>query len=226
MQNSFLYIVTVLIWGSTWLAIKFQLGLVAPELSVAYRFLLASLLLFAFSAARGLRLRFDRRAHGFMALQGFFLFSLNYVLVYLAEIYVTSGMVAVLFSSIIIFNVVFGALFLGSPVRAPVVLGGIVGVFGLILIFWPEISGFGLAGGKALGLTLAVVSSVSASLGNIISARNQREQLPIVQTNAYGMLYGAAFMFLFAVVRGAEFAIWARWSTWRCSARWWPLAAT
>lgn len=207
MQNPFLYIVTVLIWGSTWLAITFQLGSVPPELSVAYRFLLASLMLFVFSKVRRLQMRFGFHEHGFMALQGFFLFSLNYILVYLAEGHVTSGLVAVVFSTIIIFNVIFGALFLRSPVRAPVVLGGIVGVLGLILIFWPEISGFGFTGDKALGLSLAVISSLSASLGNIVSARNQREQLPVVQTNAYGMLYGAVFMFLFALVRGAEFTI-------------------
>jgi drug/metabolite transporter (DMT)-like permease len=105
MGNTFLYVITVLIWGSTWLAITFQLGVVPPELSVAYRFFLASIILFAFSKLRGLNLRFTRQEQLFMALQGLMLFSINYVMVYFAEVYVTSGLVSVLFSAVIVFNV-------------------------------------------------------------------------------------------------------------------------
>jgi drug/metabolite transporter (DMT)-like permease len=205
MENSLLYIITVLIWGSTWLAIKFQLGVVPPELSVAYRFFLAAVLLFTFSKLRGLNLRFSRREHLFIALQGFFLFSLNYVLVYFSEVYITSGLVSVLFSAVIIFNVLFGALFLRNPVRARVVLGSIVGILGLSLIFWPELAGLTLQGTRLLGFALGLSSAVLASLGNIVSARNQRAKLPVIQTNAYGMLYGSIFTLLFALAHGAEF---------------------
>ena len=204
MQNSLLYLITVLIWGSTWLAIRFQLGVVAPELSVAYRFFLASVLLFLYSAWKRLPLRFTPRQQAFMAMQGLFLFSVNYILVYVAEGFVTSGLVALIFSFIIILNVFFGALFLGSPVRAQVVMGALVGMSGLALIFWPELSSFDLGSGRAFGLALAVISSVSASLGNIVSARNQRNDLPVIQTNAYGMAYGATFTLLIAFSRGAE----------------------
>lgn len=201
MQNSFLYIITVLIWGSTWLAIKFQLGTVAPELSVAYRFFLAALMLFAYSRIRKLNLRFGLGEHFFIALQGLFLFGANYVIVYFAELYVTSGLVSVLFSSIIIFNTLFGALFLRNPVRARVVLGSIVGITGLVLIFWPELIGLNLEGTRLLGFALGLGSAVLASLGNIISAHNQRAKLPVIQTNAYGMLYGSLFTIAFALVR-------------------------
>ncbi|MDA1330444.1 MAG: EamA family transporter [Chloroflexi bacterium] len=204
MQNSLLYAITVLIWGSTWLAIKFQLGIVSPELSVAYRFLFASLLIFIYSYWKGLTLKFSAREHVFIALQGLLLFSTNYVLVYFAEQHVTSGLVAVIFSTIIILNVLFGSLFLKSPVRLRVVLGALVGISGLALIFRPELAGFSVSGGAALGLGLAVISSVSASLGNIVSARNQREKLPVIQTNAFGMAYGAAFTLLVAFGRGVE----------------------
>jgi drug/metabolite transporter (DMT)-like permease len=81
MSNGILYLIPVLIWGSTWLAIKFQLGAVAPELSVAYRFALAASILLIYSSARRLQLKFNLRQHAFMALQGLFLFSLNYVLI-------------------------------------------------------------------------------------------------------------------------------------------------
>lgn len=204
MYNATLYLVTVLIWGSTWLAIKFQLGVVAPELSIAYRFALAALLLFVFSLFRRLPLRFSIKTHGFFALQGLLLFSLNYILVYLAEGYLTSGLVAIIFSFIIVLNVVFGAIFLGNPVRIQVIIGAALGLTGLALVFLPELSSLSLSSQKVLGIVLALISTVSASLGNVVSARNQRHELPVIQTNAYGMLYGASFMLVLALVRGAQ----------------------
>jgi drug/metabolite transporter (DMT)-like permease len=205
MQNAFYYMITVLIWGSTWLAIKFQLGNVAPELSIAYRFTLAAVLLFLYSSARRLPLRFSRRQHIAMAAQGFFLFSFNYFMVYLAEGHLTSGLVAILFSTIIISNVLLGAIILGAPIRMRVVLGALVGILGIGVIFYPELATFDLSGGGGLGVILTLVSVVSASLGNILSARNQRNGLPVIQTNAYGMAYGAAFMFALAWFNGSHF---------------------
>jgi len=204
MYNALLYLVTVLIWGSTWLAIKFQLGVVSPELSIAYRFGLAALILVIFSLARRLRMRFSLREHGFFALQGLLLFSLNYLLVYLSEGYLTSGLVAIIFSLIIVLNVLFGALFLGNPVRPRVVMGAVLGLFGLAFVFWPELTSLSLSSEKVLGMLLALVATISASLGNVVSARNQRSELPVIQTNAYGMFYGAVFMLVFALVRGTS----------------------
>jgi drug/metabolite transporter (DMT)-like permease len=204
MYNAFLYLVTVLIWGSTWLAIKFQLGLVSPEISIAYRFGLAAMILIVFSLARRLRMGFSLKEHGFFALQGLLLFSLNYLLVYLAEGYLTSGLVAIIFSLIIVLNVLFGAIFLGNPVRPRVVIGAVLGLLGLAFVFWPELTSLSLSSEKILGMLLALVATISASLGNVVSARNQRGKLPVIQTNAYGMLYGALFMLLFALVRGTS----------------------
>lgn len=204
MYNAFLYLITVLIWGSTWLAIKFQLGVVAPELSIAYRFGLAASILIIFSLVRRLPLRFDIKSHGFFVLQGLLLFSLNYVLVYLAEGYLTSGLVAIIFSLIIIFNVIFGAIFLGNPIRTRVMIGAILGLAGLAFVFWPELSSFSLSSLQILGLIMAFIATISASLGNVVSARNQSHELPVVQTNAYGMLYGALFMLILAFFRGAQ----------------------
>ncbi len=202
MQNALYYLITVLIWGSTWLAIKFQLGAVSPELSIAYRFALASAVLLLYSRLRGLQLRFNLRQHAFIALQGFLLFALNYVLVYRAELYIPSGLAAILFSTIVIFNVLFGALFLGNPVRPWVVVGALLGMAGLLLIFRREISAFDLSSQRTAGLLLAVGGALSASLGNITSARNQRQGLPVVQVNAWGMGYGALFTFTLAVAMG------------------------
>jgi drug/metabolite transporter (DMT)-like permease len=205
MQNAAFYLLTSLIWGSTWLVITFQLGVVAAEASIVYRFALAALLLMVYTLARRLPMRFTPRQHAFIALQGTFLFSLNYILVYLAEQNLTSGLVAIVFSMLILSNVVLGAVFLRNPIRPRVVLGGVIGVAGLALVFGPELAGFAQGGGWRLGVLLAAAAVLSASVGNILSARNQRAGLPVVQTNAYGMAYGAAVTLVIAVVRGVPF---------------------
>lgn len=202
MTNSFFYLVTILIWGSTWLAVKFQLGIVSPELSVAYRITLATLLLFIFSALRRLPLRFTWRQHAFMALQGFFLFSFNYYVIYQAATYLTSGLVAILFSMLTISNVIFGAIFLRAPIRVRVVIGSITGILGMMLIFGPELVSFDLSNGSSLGFIWGGIGVIFASLGNIVSAHNQRQGLPVIQTNAYGMAYGALFMLFLVIISG------------------------
>jgi drug/metabolite transporter (DMT)-like permease len=202
----FLYGSTVIIWGTTWLAIKFQLGSVDPMVSVLYRFVAAALILFLYCKLRGLKMRFGLKDHIFMALQGLVLFSVNYWLIYLAEVHVTSGLVAVIFSGIVFMNMVNGAVLLGSPIRSNVLLGGAIGVLGIVLVFWPQLVSFSLSDKSALGLLLSVVSTFMASLGNIISARHQQNNLPVIQTNAYGMAYGAGIIGVIAIASGKTFS--------------------
>lgn len=204
LQNALLYSLTALIWGSTWLAITFQLGSVDPEMSVVYRFALASGILLAYCLLRRLPMRFSLREHGFMALQGLTLFSVNYVLVYVAELHLASGYVAIVFSIIIVFNVLLGALFLKDPIRPRVLFGGAIGILGLILVFLPTLEGLSLSGGAGLGLALALGGTIVASFGNIVSARNQRNSIPVVQANTYGMGYGALITLVIALFRGAS----------------------
>ena len=202
----FLYGSTVIIWGTTWLAIKFQLGSVDPMVSVLYRFMAAALTLFLYCKLRGLKMRFRLKDHIFMALQGLVLFSVNYWLIYLAEVHVTSGLVAVIFSGIVFMNMINGAVLLGSPIRSNVLLGGAIGVLGIVLVFWPQLISFSLSDKGALGLALSVVSTFMASLGNIISARHQQNNLPVIQTNAYGMAYGAAIIGAISLISGKTFS--------------------
>ena len=205
MKNLLLYATTVLIWGSTWLVITFQLGAVDPILSVAYRFTLASLLLLAFAMLRKINLRFTVRQHVFFGVQGVLLFSLNYLLVYLAELRLTSGLVAVIFSTLVFMNILIGALFLGTPVRLNVVAGAMIGLVGISLVFLPELGAFNLQDRGFVGLLLSLGGTLFASMGNIVAARNLREGLPVVQTNAFGMGYGAILMFAIALIAGTPF---------------------
>jgi drug/metabolite transporter (DMT)-like permease len=173
--------------------------------SVLYRFIAAAVILLVYCKLRGLNMRFRLKDHIFMALQGLVLFSVNYWLIYLAEVHVTSGLVAVIFSSIVFMNMVNGAVLLGSPIRSNVVLGGGIGVLGIVLVFWPQLVSFSLSDKTALGLLLTVVSTFMASLGNIISARHQKYNLPVIQTNAYGMAYGAVIIGVIAIFLGKPF---------------------
>ena len=207
MKNSLCYLATVLIWGSTWLGIKMQLGVVDPVVSVAYRFALASALLLAWCAISGMKMRFSRRDHLYMLLQGVLLFGLNYLCFYQAELSITSGLAAVIFSSVLVMNIGNGAFFLGTPVDGKVVLGGMLGLVGIVLVFLPEISSFSLDNRGLQGVALSFLATLLASWGNITSARNQRHRLPILQSNAFGMGYGALAMGVVALLFGRPFTI-------------------
>ncbi|MDH4261190.1 MAG: DMT family transporter, partial [Gammaproteobacteria bacterium] len=106
MPSTVLYGLVVLIWGTTWYAIKFQLGVVAPEISLVYRFSIAAICLFIYARVVGSPMRLSWREHRYIGLQGATLFCLNYWLTYLSTQYLTSGLVAVIFTSIIFFNLV------------------------------------------------------------------------------------------------------------------------
>lgn len=206
MKNFILFSASAIIWGSTWLAIKFQLGLVDPIISVSYRFILASFILLLFCRISGLNLKYNFKEHLFFALQGFFLFGINYWLVYLAEVHLPSGLVAVVFSMIIFFNIFNGAIFIGSPIRVRVIAGAALGIVGIGLVFKQELLSFSLSSDNSLALVIAGLGALTASLGNITSVHNQKINLPVIQTNAFGMMYGALFMLIISLIMGKHFS--------------------
>jgi drug/metabolite transporter (DMT)-like permease len=206
MTNAALYAVTVLIWGSAWFVVTFQLGVVPPEISVAYRFVLAGLVLLAYCAATGRRLLFSRRQHMAMALQSLPLFAIDYTLIYFAASRLPTGLIAVVFSTIVVFNILFGALFFRTPVRPQVALGALLGVAGTAIVFAPELAAFDLESRRFTGIVLSLIAVMSASLGNMMSVRNQRAGLPVVQTNAYTMLYAGIVVLAFGLLRGLPLA--------------------
>ena len=202
MKDIILFSIPTLIWGSTWLAITFQLGVVDPLVSVFYRFLLAAIILFVYCRLIKMNLKYSAKQHFFMALQGTFLFGINYWLVYMAEVHLKSGLVAVVFSTIIFLNIFNGLIFLKSKVRMNVLASAMIGFVGIVLVFKDEILNFNFSNDKSFGLILAFLSVITASLGNITSAYNQRNKLPVVQTNAYGMLYGSLLMLILVFIIG------------------------
>ncbi len=195
MLNYLFYISIVLIWGSTWLAIKFQLTEVPPIQSVGYRFILAASLLFLYCLIRRLSLKFSLRDHLFMAGQGISLFGIGYCMTYFATGYLTSGLVSVIFSTILLANILNLRLFMGQKVARRALAGGLVGLVGLTLVFWPDLREL-RANAGLIGLCLGLVGAYFGSLGNIIGTRNARRRLPVTQTNAFGMAYGGILTFL------------------------------
>ena len=195
-----LFCIATLIWGSTWLAIKFQLGVVAPEASVVYRFALAAALLAAWCGATGASLRFPLRQHAWFAAQGTLLFGLNYLAVYRAELYVASGLVAVLFSLIVFLNLVGVRLFFAIPVNRRTLLGATLGVCGVTLLFWREL---GASRGDALaGILFGLGATVLACGGNLLAVRSQRKGVPLLPGVAWAMAYGALAIALVALIDG------------------------
>lgn len=197
-----LFPIPVFIWGLTWYAITFQVGTVAPILSVSYRFLLAGVLFIAFCLLKGVSLNFSPKQHLAIYLQSVLLFGLNYLFAYSAEQYIESGLVAIMFSLIIFLNVIFGRILLGSPVRKQVLKGALLGLTGTAMIFYPEISGINADQQTLYGLGLAAIAIVFASLGNIGSAYNQKNKLPVIPSTAVGMFYGGLSMFVIAIIMG------------------------
>ena len=206
LKNIILFTISSLIWGSTWLAIKYQLGTVDPLVSVVYRFFLASVILLLYCRITSLNLKFLIKEHMYMALLGIFLFGTNYWLVYLAELHLPSGLVAVVFSSIIFLNIINGAIFLKSKIRLYVLYSALIGMIGIVLVFKEEVLFFSLSSENSFALLLAIIAAILASLGNIISAFVQKKNLPVIQTNAFAMFYGPFFMLLVCLVMGKSFS--------------------
>ena len=197
-----LFVVAVAIWGTTWLAITFQLGHVAPEASVFYRFLLASALLFGFCLARALPLRYSPRRHLWIALQGVFMFSVSYIFVYYAEQHVVSGLVAVGYSASPMLGLIGMWVFFGTPIKRELIAGSILGIVGIALVFLPEFTHMQNNRDTALGALHTVIAVLVSALGSIVAQRNSREGLPLWQTMAWGMLYGALFSLAVVLLTG------------------------
>ena len=205
MQVVLLYATIVLIWGSTWSAIPFQIGVVAEELSVAYRFGIAALFLYAYALLSRRRIRLPVDAYPFVFLQGTLLFSLNYFLVYYAAVHITSGLIAVLFSSIVLFNAILERVFFKTTIDKRLLLAAILGLSGISMIFWPEVAVISLEDDAVVGILLTLAGTLIASFGNMTAVVNTRRELHVVAVNAHAMAWSALLSLVAAALLGREF---------------------
>ena len=202
MMNLSLFLATVLIWGSTWIAIAFQLGPVPVLVAVFHRFALAALLMLPALALLRQLTPVPMRQHRYILLQGICLFSLNFICFYNATRFIPSGLVSVIFSLATIYNAVNARLIFGDRVKPRALLATALGAAGLICLFAPELTGHQVSADALKGIGLAALGTLFFSLGNMVSRRNSASGIPPLTANAWGMGYGALILLAIIAVTG------------------------
>ncbi len=197
-----LYAATVVLWSTGWIGIKLQVGDVPIWQSVFYRFAIAAVVMFAWVIVSRRRLVFPAALHLRFVAMGALMFSTNFALFYYAAQFVTSGLLAVVFSLVTVFNPINAALFLGQRTTPKAFIGALIGITGIALIYWPEVSRPETGAAAFYGLAAAVGGTLCFSLGNIVAFRVHEKGLPVISTNAWGMLYGATMLGLLVAVIG------------------------
>lgn len=199
-MTAFLYIITVIAWGTSWIAITLQAGTVDSVVSVFYRFLIASVVLLPVLYFTG-RLQKVRRAdHLWFFLQGCCLFSFNFICFYIASQYMASGLLSIMFSTAIFFNTINNRIFWGVKPSKAVYGAGVLGVIGLVLLFWEELRQTSASHELLLGIGLCALGTFSFSLGNMITVRHTNNGVKPLTSTAYGMPYGAIILLCIVLV--------------------------
>ncbi|MEE1674167.1 EamA family transporter [Agarivorans aestuarii] len=201
----FIYFATVFIWGTTWLAIAYQIGDVPIANSIMYRFALASLVLVLFLLVTKRLQRLSLKQHASCLLLGLCLFSCNFMLFYHAAQYIPSGLISIVFSIATIMNMGNSWLFHGQKPSMRLICGGLLGISGIVLLFAPDLRHSETASQQLLGLVMALAGTYCFSLGNMLSAKQQKQGLSVLSVNAYGMAYGAALLLFWGLLSGQEF---------------------
>lgn len=201
----------VAIWGTTWLAITFQLGAVAPEASVAYRFLLAAALLALYCRLRGLSLRYTAGEHLALAALGLSMYSVGYICVYRAELHVVSGLVAVGYSASPLLAMIGMRLVFGQAMSRRVAVGSLLGILGIALVFWPEFGRMRSPGDMLLGSAYTVAAVLISTVGALVAHRNHEHRLVGWPSMAWSMGYGGLLALVVALGLGRPLAVELSW---------------
>jgi drug/metabolite transporter (DMT)-like permease len=208
------FLLITLIWSSTWIVIKGQLGLVPPVWSVSYRFLIAGVAMLAIARLAGLSLGIGR-GHGLAVLLGLLQFVLNYNLVYASELYITSGLAAVVFALLVVPNALLAWLFFGQKVSLRFLIGSAVAMAGVGLLFLQEIRHSPTPAGEVLaGLGLVFVAVLAASASNVMQLAGGMKSRPVAPMLGWAMLYGALMDAAFAWATTGPPVIERTWGYW------------
>ena len=182
-----------LIWSSTWLVIRDQMGVVPPSWSVSYRFLVAGMAMAVYALWRGERFVLTRGGLGFALVVGVTQFVLNFNFVYRAEQFITSGLVATVFALLLVPNAVLGWAFLGQRLGRQLIIGSAVAIAGVSLLFVHELRADPRGTTRVLvGIGFTLAATLSASTANVLQATERARRYPMASTLAIAMLAGAA----------------------------------
>ena len=199
-------LICTLAWGTTWYAITLQLGVVDPVISVTYRFTLAAVLLFAWCLVRGESLALTRAQHAAAFGVGVSTFTINYALVYLAEQWVTSAVVAIVFAAMAFMNLIGFRIAFGQRASMLAWIAALLGIAGICLLSWEEVmsANFDTLAMTGIGLTLLGVAA--SVVGNIYARRGELAGSTIAASTGWAMAYGAGVLAIFALITGKTWA--------------------
>ena len=204
MNNLFLFVATLFCWSPTWYLIKFQLGYVDPLISVFYRFVTASLIIFIYLIIKKKKLKFSFNYHIWFLFFGTCLYSINYVFFYTSNTYLVSAFPAIVFSTVVIMNILGEWFYFKKKPTSKTLIGAAIGMIGIVIIFNEEIFNFNLSNDTHIGLFLALLGTFCASTGNMVHQRNLNNNFPLIQTIAFAMLYGSMITFIITQLNGTK----------------------
>ncbi|MGA0546280.1 DMT family transporter [Brevundimonas sp. VNH65] len=196
--------VCALIWGTTWYAITFQLGVVDPLVSVVWRFAIAAGVLFLVCLVIRRPIRLTRSQHLAALGQGGLAFALSYACVYAAEEKITSGVVAVAFASMALMNLVLFRVVVGQKAAGRVWLGAALGAGGVLVLTGGELLGARLGPDASTGVALALLASVASTVGNYFAWRGQSLGAMVLPSTAWAMAYGSLLLTIVGLATGVE----------------------
>jgi drug/metabolite transporter (DMT)-like permease len=186
------FIIFTSIWGSTWIVIRDQLGMVPPQWSVAYRFIIAAAAMALVARWKGESLRLGRRGMLAALFLGFTQFCVNFNAVYLAEQHITSGVVATIFALLLIPSTLLAWAFLGHRATTRFLWCSAVAIAGIALLFVHEFQQHPARAGQiAAGIALTLIGMVGASAANVFQARDEIRRFPLFSLLAWSMVAGA-----------------------------------
>ncbi|MBQ4860199.1 DMT family transporter [Pseudoalteromonas sp. MMG013] len=185
-----LYFLLVFVWGLSWIAIKWQQGDVALEVSIFYRFFIAAVIMLVMGKFMNKLQHTSGQDHVWFALQGASLFCFNFIAFYVATSYIPSGLVALLMATAPLFNSIHGRLFFGAPITFNFVLGMLFGLVGIGFLFANELSTLQLSLNTLYGVLYSLVGTWCFSIGNMLSVKNTNKGIRPFTATSYAMIYG------------------------------------
>ena len=209
-SNFFLFLSALLFWSATWSIIGLtQVNIdLDPSVSVFIRFILAGFIILIYVAITKRKLIFSIRDHVYFFILCIFLYSGNYIFFYNSNVYLPSNIPATVFCLLTIFNILGEKFLFKKPITTVTLSGVILGISGILIIFFNDFISFNLNSGTTIGLMFALLATLSASAGNLIAIYNKRNfSIPLLQNVAYAMIYGALVALLVSFIRGSEFYI-------------------
>ena len=185
----------VLIWGTTWLAIRVVLKDLPGWQSIGWRFLIAGLCLFAWVRAQGIPIRFDRRACAIHLFLTVCTYVGTYGCVYYGQRTVPSGLASVIFATMPFYVVLLGPLLVRERLTVWKLAGLVLGIAGILAIHRAKLEDQPI--GFNQGLLALSAAPVFTALGNLVLKRIAVRENAIA-LNVPPMLYGAAVFFVLA----------------------------